>query len=521
MPERLVRWLIAIAATLLVTAGLQPQAAAPASAAPSADPVSVDFGNVAVNTTSTRTITITVDTGYEIEFIGGTGLSAPFNFGLDTCVGPFTGPGTCTVKEKLLPAVTGPAAGTLSIDQCPTGPGACVNLAIDLTGTGVHVLGADPASVDFGNVAVNTTSTRTITITVDTGYEIEFIGGTGLNAPFNFGLDTCIGPFAGPGTCTVKENFCPTMTGPAAGTLSIDECPTGPGACVNLAIDLTGTGALPTASLDHASLSFGDQGLSTTSDPQDVKVTNTGSVPLAVGTLSASGDFSLTSDGCSSQSVAPGDFCTVGVTFKPTMAGSRTGTLSVSDDAGDSPQQVALDGAGVAPTATFTPSSITFAQRLIGTTSPNRTVTLVNTSNVGMLFRKQSVTGDYAISPGGTCVVGGVVDAGDPCTVNVTFTPTAAETRDGALVLNTTATSSPHVIPLSGEGIAGTPGFSVNPTSVSFGNQRVGVTSTAHTVTVTNPGTGPLSLQSVSTSGSYARSGGTCASSLQPGPRAP
>jgi hypothetical protein len=40
--------------------------------------------------------------------------------------------------------------------------------------------------------------------------------------------------------------------------------------------------------------------------------------------------------------------CAISVTFKPTAAGTRTGTLSVSDTATGSPQTVNLSGRGVA-----------------------------------------------------------------------------------------------------------------------------------------------------------------------------
>ncbi len=417
MPGRLLRWLIAVVGALLVTAGLQVQAASLASADPSADPTSVDFGTVRLGTSATKSVDLTIDAGYRV----------------------------------------GVASITVGATSNPYG---------------------------------------------------------------NFSYGTCANGFTGPGTCTATISYTPTSEAPSpTGTLHLSECPTsGTGDCLEVTVALNGAGGLP-AVAPGPSVQFGDQGIFTTSDRKDFKILSAGTLPLHIDALTVAGDFSVVSDGCTGQTVSPGDTCTVGVTFKPTATGARSGTVTVSDDAEDSPQQVSLEGTGVAPTATFTPSSITFSQRLIGTTSPTRTVTLVNTSNVGMLLRKQTATGDYAIAPGGTCVVGGVVDAGDPCTVNVTFTPTAAGTRDGALVLSTTASSSPAVIPLSGDGTAGTPGFSVNPTSLSFGNQRVGTTSTSRTVTVSNPGTGPLSLRSITVGGNFARSGGTCTSStaLPPG----
>ena len=54
----------------------------------------------------------------------------------------------------------------------------------------------------------------------------------------------------------------------------------------------------------------------------------------------------------------------------PTAAGTRTGTVSVTDNAPDSPQTVSLTGTGIAPIVTFSPTSLTFATQLVCSTSP-------------------------------------------------------------------------------------------------------------------------------------------------------
>src|SRR5207253_3188850 len=64
------------------------------------------------------------------------------------------------------------------------------------------------------------------------------------------------------------------------------------------------------------------------------------------GGMSASGDFAQTNT-CGA-SLAPGDTCTINVTFAPTAIGARTGALTLADDAADSPQQVTLSGSGIA-----------------------------------------------------------------------------------------------------------------------------------------------------------------------------
>ena len=154
--------------------GLLACCAVPGSAqAAGANPSSVAFGSVPVNTTVTRDVTITVDAGYTTELASGTGLNAPFSFAFDTCGagGGFTGPGTCNVKQSFEPTGLTGSNGTMNVFECPTAGGTCIAISYAISGTGFSVAGANPAPVAFGKVQLNTTVTRDVTITVDAGYE--------------------------------------------------------------------------------------------------------------------------------------------------------------------------------------------------------------------------------------------------------------------------------------------------------------------------------------------------------------
>lgn len=83
----------------------------------------------------------------------------------------------------------------------------------------------------------------------------------------------------------------------------------------------------------------------TTTSP--VTLTNSGTLPLQISTSQISGaTFSETND-CG-VSVGAGQSCQINITFSPTTLGNFSGTLTVTDSATDSPQTVALTGAGVA-----------------------------------------------------------------------------------------------------------------------------------------------------------------------------
>ncbi|MEK7755423.1 MAG: SBBP repeat-containing protein, partial [Acidobacteriota bacterium] len=115
----------------------------------------------------------------------------------------------------------------------------------------------------------------------------------------------------------------------------------------------------PLVTLVPPSLSFGNHSVGTTSAPQTVTLTNSGTAPLIISTVTLTGshpgDFNKTADTCAGATVAPGNTCTMTVTFGPTALGGRSAALTITDNAPDSPQSVPLSGTGIdttPPTAT-------------------------------------------------------------------------------------------------------------------------------------------------------------------------
>src|SRR5207253_1448967 len=90
----------------------------------------------------------------------------------------------------------------------------------------------------------------------------------------------------------------------------------------------------------------------------NVTLTNSGTATLRIASVTtSSADFGSAS-ACGS-SVEPGASCTINIFFDPTAAGTRTGTLIITDNTSDSPQIVTLAGIGQDFTVTSTPSTAT------------------------------------------------------------------------------------------------------------------------------------------------------------------
>jgi hypothetical protein len=266
---------------------------------------------------------------------------------------------------------------------------------------------------------------------------------------------------------------------------------------------------LPGASLTKTSLTFADQSIGTTSPQQFVTLRNVGSAALTISTIDVSvSDFSETNDCISG--VAGGSSCTVRVTFSPTARGLRSGTLSVNDNASGSPHQITLSGNGIAPAVTLSASSLTYPSQNVGTASSPQTVTLTNTGLDPLAVNGITSSGEFPQT--NTCPA--TLAIGASCTITVTFTPTAPLARTGTLAITDNAPGNPHLVQLSGTGVG--PAVTLSKTSLAFGEQPVGTTSGAQTITLTNSGNAQMTISGVGRSGDFAQAN-NCGPTLDAG----
>ncbi len=91
-------------------------------------------------------------------------------------------------------------------------------------------------------------------------------------------------------------------------------------------------------------LRFLDQAVGTTSSPQAVRLTNTGSTDLKIQSMTASAPFAVKSS-CGAI-VPPNATCTVTATFTPTEQGTVQGAITIIDSASSKPQVIELQGTG-------------------------------------------------------------------------------------------------------------------------------------------------------------------------------
>ncbi len=254
---------------------------------------------------------------------------------------------------------------------------------------------ASPASLTYASTTVGTTSAAqnvTLTNTGTAAMTISKIGFAGTSPGDYTETSTCpVSPstLAAGSSCIVSVSFAPTAAGTRTANLAItDDAPASP-----QTVALTGTGAAGTSTvtLTPTSLTFASQAVGTTSASQSSTLRNTGTGALTIASIAMAGtnggDYAQTNT-CpiSPSTLAVNATCTISVTFRPTATGSRTANVAVTDNASGSPQRLTLTGTGVtaAPAVSFSPTSLGFGSRAVGTSSAAQMVTVTNSGNAAL-----------------------------------------------------------------------------------------------------------------------------------------
>lgn len=315
------------------------------------EPISpVNFGSTKVGTTSaTQTFTVT-NLGSEVLVLTTIGADND-EFGLhnDTCSQQALPPaGTCTFQAAMTPKTYGSRNGLLSIrSNDPNTP----EWAISLTGTGtasdISVVPASP--LDFGSVNVGVASApQTFTVTNNGNDDLFITSLESDNLDYTIEQDGCTNQtIAATASCTFQARVKPLTIGESKAVLSIIS--NDPDSW-KLDIALLGTGNASNISVTPASpLDFAAVNVGTASAPQQITISNTGNIGLAVGLIGTSNpEFSVTNDLCSNHLVDAGGTCTCDLVFTPATSGTRNADLNIPSDDSDTPNQsLALNGVGI------------------------------------------------------------------------------------------------------------------------------------------------------------------------------
>jgi hypothetical protein len=404
-----------------------------------------------------------------------------------------------------------------------------------------------PTSVGFGTVATGSSSAAQAVTVTNSGTAASAVGSITTTGDFSQ-TNTCGSSIAAGASCTVNVTFTPTATGSRSGNLAI----TASG--ITNTVPLSGTGVAPGPILNPSpsSLTFAGTIVGNSAPTQAVTVTNSGTTSATISGVTASGDYGQTNN-CST--LAVGASCTVTVKFTPTASGTRTGSITITGNANNSPTTIALTGSGIG-----TDTNIARAGTASASSQANGTLTAAAAIDGDANTYWESASNAFPqwlqVDLGANYTVGKVTLKLPPSTAWGTRTQTLSvlTSTDGTsfgtavgsatytftsptnvVNITTPATNARYVrvnftansgwpagqaseleVYPSGGTVTNSATLSTNPTSLTFASQALNTTSAAQAVTITNTGTAAATVASVSVTGDYTQTN-TCGSSIAAG----
>ncbi len=395
------------------------------------------------------------------DFNGDNKLDLAVTNNADATVSVLLGNGDGTFQPKVSfptgPQPLGVAAAdfmkqgrlSLAVANQPDNSGNSVSLLLQS-----NAINLSAPSLDFGGQVLTQNAAQSVTLTNISNAPVSItlpFAITGTNAAEFTQGTTCGSSLAAGANCTITVTYAPVgQVGPRTATVTItDDSADSPES-----FTLSGIGVLsgPNATLLATSLTFRDQLLNTTGSAT-ATLTNYGTATLNISKLTATTGFGVVTNSPNNPSacgasLAPLANCIVFATFTPTQIDSLTGTLSINDNAPDSPQTISLSGAGTV--VKFAPPSLLFTcgpvwyrgYQCFCTTS--KATTLTNTGSSALDISGISINGPFTET--NTC--GSTVGAGQSCTITVGWNRTAG--GGDVLVSDTNGGGSPQTVGLTG-----------------------------------------------------------------------
>jgi hypothetical protein len=372
-------------------------------------PWSLGFEEVPVGQTSGEQA-LTLDNGGPPLTISSISISGDFGIAANSCPTPpatLAALATCTLQVVFTPTAAGSRSGAVTvIASDSTAPHV---VALGGTGAIMPEVTLTPGSLSFGTVQAGSTSApQTVTMT-NVGNATLTIAGMVASGDYAQ-TNTCGGSLAASANCTISITFTPASNGQTNANLTITDNAAGSPQVVALSGSVTG----PVLTLVPSSLSFTATLVGTGAGYEEVTMLSNGNGPVTITNVTASGDFSVNNT-CPS---VLGGSCPLEVGFNPTAGGTRTGTLTVTDNAYGSPQTIPLTGTGIdfnVATASGSPST--------------QTVSPGQTASYSLAL---SGTAQFSSSVSLTC-------SGAPALATCTVNPNAV-LLNGTNVLNATVT---------------------------------------------------------------------------------
>jgi len=454
-------------------------------------PAQLTFTDTPVSSTSASQVVTVTNTSGASMLLGTMQVYGDFGVTANTCInnGQLLGGRSCQLTVVFSPTAQGQRSGFITLYD--TYYGSTATTLLYGTGTGVPQVSVTPSALAFGNVGIGSLSAAQTVQILNSGTGTLTLNARAISgdASFHVASDNCGSSLVAGASCAISVIFAPTATGARTGTLNWTD------ALGSRSVSLSGNGqgyavvTLSPANVDFGIVSLGQSGSRT------VTVSNTGDAPTGLGTASASGDFRVTSTTCGAN-IAAGDTCSIAVTFVPSVDGSRSGTMTLADDAASHVVTLTGSGRGSA-SVTFTSALLSFGDTALTRTSSAQTVSFTNNGTAAATLAATTISGDFRITSN-TC--SSSLGIGASCSIGVVFAPSTAGIHSG--ILSLVDADALHSVSLQGTGVAGT--LTMSPTSIVFYDATLNTTTVARDIALTNTGSGSLKLGTITVTDDFA-----------------
>ena len=405
---------IALAAAIFFTAN-----AANAALTFNISPISFDFGDVALGgsgMTQRVNVTNVSDAPQTINIAGG--AAGTFG-GSQNCQGNTLAPGaSCFIQYNFSPSTLGAATATTN------GSINGQEFNFSFTGNGIDAFLITPTALDFGSVALGSTSVGQQVKVINTSNASQTINIAGGAAGLFGGSQNCQGNTLAPGgSCFIQYAFTPMANGAATGSTngSIN------GQAFNFTF--TGTGGSGDTSpffVAERAFDFGNVAVGDTSPQQEVVVKNVSDSNQTINVAGGAAGLFGGSQNCQGNTLVPGASCSIVYSFTPDVLGEAAASTSFSLNGYDF--GVGFEGYGISPFL-ISATGFDFGEVELGSTSAYQVVDIYNVSNTARLINIAGGAG--GVFGGAQNCQGATLDPGAHCFVEYGFTPTGAGLVNG------------------------------------------------------------------------------------------
>ncbi len=339
-------------------------------------PATQDFGSeILTSASAAQTFTWTNQAVFPAS-VTQLNASGDFSVASSNCTNVASG-GSCQIMVVFTPTAVGARTGTLTVGS----PGS--TLTSTLTGTGVAPFSLSTAALNFPGTVIGATSSLSFNLmnSASAGFALPSFT---ISGDYSV-TTTCASTVPASSSCQITVVFAPTAQGLRTGTLTVN-APGDP-----LVVSLTGTG-LPSFTTSAGAMTFLNVDVGGSAS-QTLVLTSVAPIALPLPAITATGDYSATTN-CPS-SVPAYSSCFITVTFSPTTTGTRTGTVTVSYSGGT--LLTTLTGNGVDFSIAVDPGS--------GSVIAGYGVTTVVTTTSIAGFDAPIILSCSTTAPGSACIV--------------------------------------------------------------------------------------------------------------------